>query len=151
MRCVGSGDHHTRRHPGTRALTADFNPVQAETVRDPMSGGRAVGAGAREDGEATGNARRARSGLRILHRGGIAWICVLAITGAVQVFRQQWGDALIFGIAAILVLLTAVGAVPALDWLRTPPLAVVVIGALAAAATVALVPRHTLLAGCCCR
>ena len=93
------------------------------------------------------NADRARADLRDHPLGAIAWIAILAITGVVQLLRQQLGDALIFGIASLLLLLVAAGALPMLERLRRPAVAVTAMGAAAVAIAVAVVPRHSVLAG----
>ena len=95
----------------------------------------------------TDDAHESRAGVRSLHLGSVAWIAILAVTGVVQLLRDQLADALIFGIASLLLLLIAAGAVPVLDRLRRPPLTVTVLGATGVALLVAVVPRHSVIAG----
>ncbi len=75
--------------------------------------------------------------------GSLAWLTVLSLIGIVQLTRRQWGDALVFGIAAVALIAEAAGVFPVLDRLRRPAVAVVAVAAAVAAALLVVVPRHS--------
>jgi hypothetical protein len=77
------------------------------------------------------------------------WIVIVAAIGAVQVVRGQVFDAVVFGVAAVALVVDAAGAAPAG---RRPsiPLTLVLLVAAVVAAVLVLAPRHGLLAALAC-
>ncbi|TAL46157.1 MAG: hypothetical protein EPN91_00815 [Salinibacterium sp.] len=77
-----------------------------------------------------------------------AWILILVIICAVQIFRPAYLDALIFAIAIVALVADAVGVIPgSVRARRLPPGAVVLVGLIAIAATLIFVPRHSVVSG----
>ena len=80
---------------------------------------------------------------RRLTLGALAWMAVVGLTGFVQLLRGQWGDAVIFGVALVLLIADAAGLLRVGDRAARPGLGVVGAGAALAALTLSLVPRHS--------
>lgn len=94
------------------------------------------------DREARARARALRPSL-----GALAWLGILITIAIVQLVRQQWGDAVIFAIAGLVLAAEACGWLAKLDRLPAPTRTVVGIGAAAAAAGLVIAPRHSAVAG----
>lgn len=79
--------------------------------------------------------------------GAICWLVILAIIGAVQVIRGQWGIAVLFAVAVALLALETVRPLRRLDTLPSPRTSLIAAGAGVIAIALLLSPRHSVPAG----
>ena len=75
------------------------------------------------------------------------WIAILALTAAVQFIRGAPVDGMVFGLVAVALLADASAVLPRVGPLARPGRLPVLVGALAAAALLALTPRHGVVDG----
>jgi len=72
----------------------------------------------------------------------LGWIAVLAAIGIVQVIRQQWFDAAVYGLMVVMITADARGLLPDRAAVRSRPLRGMLVAAVACGAVLSVVPRH---------